>query len=309
MDRGDRDAGTPTRDETGYTPTQRPRCRDYDEKGFCLRGDMCKFDHGNDAVVLEDGRGYNPGQPGYGGEPYVPGIPTSAAGISYPPPIMSVPPPGYAPLGVKRGYDGGPGFEPPTKRFDYGRGGPRGRGRGGHRGRGQGRGGFGGVNHSSSMLAVRNIPVEMNSILHLNGHFSKFGTLVNVQIQFEGDPSSALITFAGTSEAAAAFNSTEAIMNNRFIKVFWHIEKQPIKERLGNPANNNPNNVVLGDKGEDNESEEVEKVKEEKEKAIQAIQKDQEMLQKKHEEMKKVEEQRKEALAKQENLLKSKHVS
>ena len=309
LDRGDRDAGTPTRDETGYTPTQRPRCRDYDEKGFCLRGDMCKFDHGNDAVVLEDGRGYNPGQPGYGGEPYVPGIPTSAAGISYPPPIMSVPPPGYAPLGVKRGYDGGPGFEPPTKRFDYGRGGPRGRGRGGHRGRGQGRGGFGGVNHSSSMLAVRNIPVEMNSILHLNGHFSKFGTLVNVQIQFEGDPSSALITFAGTSEAAAAFNSTEAIMNNRFIKVFWHIEKQPIKERLGNPANNNPNNVVLGDKGEDNESEEVEKVKEEKEKAIQAIQKDQEMLQKKHEEMKKVEEQRKEALAKQENLLKSKHVS
>merc|ERR1719322_2156767 len=130
----------------------------------------------------------------------------------------------------------------------------------------------------------------MNSILHLNGHFSKFGTLVNVQIQFEGAPSSALITFAGTSEAAAAFNSTEAIMNNRFIKVFWHIEKQPIKERLGNSANSNPNNVVLGDKTEDNGAEEVEKVKEEKEKAIQAIQKDQEMLQKKHEEMKKVEE-------------------
>ena len=28
--------------------------RDYDEKGFCLRGDLCKFDHGTDAVVLED---------------------------------------------------------------------------------------------------------------------------------------------------------------------------------------------------------------------------------------------------------------
>ena len=61
---------TPTRDEgaTGYTPTakkprytieevltenllfiQSPfpnRCRDYDEKGFCLKGDHCKFDHG-----------------------------------------------------------------------------------------------------------------------------------------------------------------------------------------------------------------------------------------------------------------------
>ena len=32
---------------TGYTPTaKKPRCRDYDEKGFCLRGDLCKFDHG-----------------------------------------------------------------------------------------------------------------------------------------------------------------------------------------------------------------------------------------------------------------------
>ena len=41
-----------------YTPSavsvsggKRPRCRDYDEKGFCLQGDQCKFDHGNDAVV------------------------------------------------------------------------------------------------------------------------------------------------------------------------------------------------------------------------------------------------------------------
>ena len=60
---------TPTKDEacvaaTGgegppYLPStvtvpKRPRCRDYDEKGFCMRGDQCKFDHGSDAVVLED---------------------------------------------------------------------------------------------------------------------------------------------------------------------------------------------------------------------------------------------------------------
>ena len=165
----------------------------------------------------------------------------------------------------------------------------------------------GGGHHSSTMLAVRNIPVELNSITSLNSHFSKFGVLVNVQIHFEGDPGSALITFAGTGEAAAAINSTEAIMNNRFIKVFWHIEKQAMKERLGGQSQNtNPNNVVLGEKAE--ETEDVEKVKEDKEKAIQEIQKSQEMLQTKHEEMKKVEEQRKEALVKQEGLLKSKQV-
>ena len=57
---------------------------------------MCKFDHGNDAVVLEDSRGYQPGMPGLT-EPYVPGlpgVPGAAGGISYPPPVMSVPPPG-----------------------------------------------------------------------------------------------------------------------------------------------------------------------------------------------------------------------
>ncbi|TRY98709.1 hypothetical protein DNTS_010264, partial [Danionella cerebrum] len=32
----------------------RKRCRDYDEKGFCMRGDMCLFDHGSDPVVVED---------------------------------------------------------------------------------------------------------------------------------------------------------------------------------------------------------------------------------------------------------------
>ncbi|CAF99780.1 unnamed protein product, partial [Tetraodon nigroviridis] len=35
-------------------PQPRKRCRDYDEKGLCMRGDMCPFDHGSDPVVVED---------------------------------------------------------------------------------------------------------------------------------------------------------------------------------------------------------------------------------------------------------------
>lgn len=34
-------------------PAPRPRCRDYDEKGFCIRGDLCDFDHGNDPVIVD----------------------------------------------------------------------------------------------------------------------------------------------------------------------------------------------------------------------------------------------------------------
>lgn len=81
---------TPTRDEESANPytsssavaaaaaaapaavSKRPRCRDYDEKGFCMRGDQCKFDHGNDAVVLEDAGGVPPYQPA--------GVPPAYAG-------------------------------------------------------------------------------------------------------------------------------------------------------------------------------------------------------------------------------------
>ena len=34
------------------------RCRDYDTKGFCTRGNLCPFEHGNDHIVVpgQDGR-------------------------------------------------------------------------------------------------------------------------------------------------------------------------------------------------------------------------------------------------------------
>ena len=67
----------------------------------------------------------------------------------------------------------------------------------------------------------------------INKNISRYGALVNVQVQFEGDPSSALITFASNDDASLAFNSSEAVMNNRFIKMFWHNDKGNVKNRLG----------------------------------------------------------------------------
>lgn len=71
-------------------------------------------------------------------------------------------------------------------------------------------------------LEVRKIPPALNIITHLNNHFGKFGKIVNIQVQFEGDPEAALITFSSHAEANAAYRSTEAVLNNRFIKMFWH---------------------------------------------------------------------------------------
>ncbi|CAF4964787.1 unnamed protein product, partial [Rotaria socialis] len=48
---------------------------------------------------------------------------------------------------------------------------------------------------SGSTLEIRKIPVEFNTISKLNEHFSKFGTVTNVQIAFDGSADSALIAY------------------------------------------------------------------------------------------------------------------
>ena len=71
-------------------------------------------------------------------------------------------------------------------------------------------------------LEVRKIPSNLNTITNLNSHFSKFGTITNLKIGYDNDLEAALIEFASNAEALAAYRSTEAVLNNRFIKVFWH---------------------------------------------------------------------------------------
>lgn len=76
----------------------------------------------------------------------------------------------------------------------------------------------------NTKLEVRNIPRELNNITKLNEHFSKFGTIVNIQVVFGGDPEAGLIQYTKNEEARRAISSTEAVLNNRFIRVYWHRE-------------------------------------------------------------------------------------
>lgn len=71
-------------------------------------------------------------------------------------------------------------------------------------------------------LEVRKIPANLNTISNLNSHFSKFGTITNLKIGFDNDAEAALVEYSSNAEALAAYRSTEAVLNNRFIKVFWH---------------------------------------------------------------------------------------
>lgn len=320
------------------------RCRDFDEKGYCMRGDLCPYDHGNDPVVLEDvalsrvlafGPNHPPSHPlaPPGTGPSTPlnpggsqaptttevtdglvehgatqGIPVEPPPHHLPHPVphphMRGPHPGnmeYNPdapsmeprmMWGRQTFRGGPGgmrvggmmrgaigrpvlYNPqpqrelisvpvtdqtqnyptgykrnrqpaetnsytpnaetkdssPSKKkssFDFARLGPR------HK------------NPNNCSLELKKVPRGLNNITHLNNHFSKFGKIVNIQVSFEGDPEAALVTFSSHAEANAAYRSTEAVLNNRFIKVFWHNNTEgkqenvppprpSVKDRLGVP--------------------------------------------------------------------------
>ncbi|PAV69816.1 hypothetical protein WR25_26061 isoform C [Diploscapter pachys] len=68
---------------------RRRRCKNYDEQGFCLRGDQCPYDHGPDPVVVDDSA--------LGNIVKLPGVKGLPANFSVPPPgynPMNPPPPG-----------------------------------------------------------------------------------------------------------------------------------------------------------------------------------------------------------------------
>lgn len=79
-------------------------------------------------------------------------------------------------------------------------------------------------NNDKCKLEVKRVPQHQNTIKDLNEHFSKFGTIVNIQVNYEGDPEGALIQYSSPHEAIAAYRSPEAVFNNRFIRVHWHFK-------------------------------------------------------------------------------------
>ncbi|XP_074994742.1 RNA-binding protein 26 isoform X9 [Calonectris borealis] len=346
----------------GRPPLPKKRCRDYDEKGFCMRGDMCPFDHGSDPVVVEDvnlpGILPFPAQPPVVEGPPPPGLPPPPPILS-PPPVNlrpPVPPPGPLPPSLPpvtgpppplpplqpAGMDAPPNsatssvptvvttgihHQPPpappslftAETYDTDGYNPEApsitnTSRPMYRHRvhaqrpnligltsgdmdlpprekppnkssmrivvdaesrkrtiGAGDGGvptkktwfdkqnFNRTNspgfqkkvqfgNENTKLELRKVPPELNNISKLNEHFSKFGNLVNLQVAYQGDPEGALIQFATHEEAKKAISSTEAVLNNRFIKVYWHREgsapqiqtttqknvtKLSVKDRLG----------------------------------------------------------------------------
>ncbi|CAN4082411.1 unnamed protein product [Withania somnifera] len=68
-------------------------------------------------------------------------------------------------------------------------------------------------------LFVKGIPPKDNKPENLLSHFRKFGEVIDIYIPVNGEQ--AFVQFSKREEAEAALKAPDAVMGNRFIKLFW----------------------------------------------------------------------------------------
>ncbi|XP_046853358.1 RNA-binding protein 26-like isoform X2 [Xenia sp. Carnegie-2017] len=76
--------------------------------------------------------------------------------------------------------------------------------------------------YTNTVLEVKKLPPNLNNIATLNAYFQRFGKIVNIQVSAFGQSDMALIQFSTNFEARAAISCADAILGNRFIRIFWH---------------------------------------------------------------------------------------
>ncbi|KAL6881415.1 hypothetical protein J3F83DRAFT_55208 [Trichoderma novae-zelandiae] len=172
---------------------RRGRCREFDTKGYCSRGNQCMYDHGNSVYVPPMFSGVEEYDPtnaaiGIGANPY-----------PFPMDMMG--------RGRGRGGRGGRGV----------RGGKKGAARAPFSAEGP-------VNdRSKSTIVVENIPEENFDENQVRAFFSQFGEIVDVSMQ--PYKHLAIVKFDKWASANAAYRSPKVIFDNRFVKVFWYKEE------------------------------------------------------------------------------------
>lgn len=103
----------------------------------------------------------------------------------------------------------------------------------------------------NTTIILSGIPAEQNKTVDLCNHFCKFGKIKTVVTPYDGNSNAAAIIFDTKSEASAAFNSSEPVLNNRSIKMSWNLlPQQPSTSSSSSaaPVQNDDTKCTLCDK-------------------------------------------------------------
>ncbi|ORY25081.1 hypothetical protein BCR39DRAFT_545231 [Naematelia encephala] len=198
---------------------KRGKCYDYHERGFCMRGANCPYEHDADVIIPTPEMMFNnfqqpmpfPPQSGRGGRP-----PRGGRGGPVPngggmPPHMPFPFPGMPFMPFPPGGPPGPGGN--------------GNGAGGGHARPPREHQFWGSNtppadRTGSTLVITDIPAPFLSHSAIQNEFSKFGEVTNIAV--DGPGKRALVSFATNREAFLAWKSDDAVFGSRHVKTLWH---------------------------------------------------------------------------------------
>ncbi|WVF65897.1 hypothetical protein IAT40_000634 [Kwoniella sp. CBS 6097] len=219
-------------------PSGRKKCFDYHQKGFCMRGANCPYEHSDDVIIPTaemmfggqfpqqqfmagpgSGRGRGRGRgrggmhPNGGGHMMGPG-PGPGPGPGGFDPQQQMPFPFPFPFAPQMGTPQGPNGQPGHPGFQ-----------GPPRHNQEAPADFMGSNRpppkrDSTTLVITDIPQAQLSVQAVRDYFQQFGEVTNVAL--EGRSKRALISFENNQQAFQAWKSDEAVFGSRHVKVLWH---------------------------------------------------------------------------------------
>ncbi|KAA8636664.1 hypothetical protein SMACR_00853 [Sordaria macrospora] len=255
---------------------RRARCRDYETKGYCSRGNTCLFEHGDDSIYVP------PPSTGFGAPFAAPANPIEEYDPTNPG-IFTLPPnlPPHQSLQHDGGYSsrGRGGRQQGPKRrpkAPFSADGPV-------------------FDRAKSTIVVENIPEENFDEEQVRGFFSQFGNILEVSMQ--PYKRLAIVKFDTWTSANAAYRSPKVVFDNRFVKIFWYKEEDtslPPSKPLGEGSEQH------GEGGGDGQSaampeidmeeflrkqEEAQKIYEEKRKKAEELERQREELAKREQEL------------------------
>ncbi|KAI4222974.1 MAG: hypothetical protein L6R36_005757 [Xanthoria steineri] len=252
------------------------RCRDYDTKGFCVKGNTCPFEHGNDHVVAP-GQNVAEYDPKNSAIIDVPAISPRANGFGSQDMHAANNAPGqntYRGRGDGRDCGGRGNFSSRrAHRAEFSHAGPN-------------------SDRSNTAIVVEQIPEEKFSEGSVRDFFSAFGTITEVDMR--PYKHLAIVKYSDYWGAKQAYESPKVIFDNRFVKVYWYKPEGMPQSADGR------NGSTSGNPESAPKSEEAEFDKEEFEKKAMAAQQkleEKKTLMKEAEEKRKALERQKEELA------------
>ncbi|EMR09932.1 hypothetical protein PNEG_01691 [Pneumocystis murina B123] len=162
------------------------RCRDYEERGYCMRGDMCFYDHGIDHIVM-DGQysdAYDPTQSIHTNH----SVAITHSGLNYKNTLRN-----------DKEH-----FRKHKKNNSCLIKGPN-------------------YNQTITTLIIENIPNSDLNEENIRFFFKKFGEISKIIVKKAEHR--AILKFKDWESANKAWSSSAPIFNNRFVKLYWHSSK------------------------------------------------------------------------------------